>query len=82
MAYLESFYNRTQPLQSLQKVYKALEDFDEQFEGGGVPEWEDRGVGQQASDADGQLDLQAFDSTEELLTIGKTSKQQRLKRNL
>ena len=71
--YLESFYTRTQPLQSLQKLYKSLEDFDEQFEAGKVPDWEDRGEGQQAISSEGQIDLHAFDSTEELLTIGESA---------
>ena len=71
LSYLESFYSRTQPLQSLQKLYKPLDDFEERFEAGSVPEWEDRGEGRSASSSEGQIDLHAFDSTEELLTIGK-----------
>ena len=70
LTYLESFYTRTQPLQSLQKLFKPLEDFGERFEAGSVPEWEDRGEGRSARSSEGQIDLQAFDSTEELLTIG------------
>lgn len=70
--YLESFYARTQPLQSLQKLYKPLEAFEEQFEAGQIPGWEDRGEGHSASSSEGQIDLHAFDSTEELLTIGPT----------
>lgn len=73
--YLESFYSRTQPLQSLQKLYKPMEDFEDHFEAGKVPGWENRGEGTSASSSEGQIDLQAFDSTEELLTIGGTSPQ-------
>lgn len=70
LGYLESFYTRTQPLQSLQKLYKPFEDFEEQFEAGRVPDWEDKGEGRLARSSEGQIDLQAFESTEELLTLG------------
>lgn len=70
LGYLEGFYERTQPLQSLQKLYKELEGFEAEFDGGRVEGWEDRGEGKHASESEGQIDLDAFDSTEELLTIG------------
>lgn len=70
LGYLESFYERTQPLQQLQRVYKPLEGFQADFEGGSVPGWEDRGEGRSVSEAEGQIDLDAFDTVEELLTIG------------
>ena len=70
LGYLEGFYERTQPLQSLQKLYKELEGFEAEFEAGRIEGWEDRGEGKHASEAEGQIDLDAFDSTEELLTIG------------
>lgn len=76
--YLEGFYERTQPLQALSKLYKPFEDFEEQFEAGNISGWEDRGDGQLSSAAEGQIDLHAFDSTEELLTIGEIHKCDRL----
>lgn len=51
-------------------IYKSLEDFDEEFEDGRIPGWEDRGEGKYATEAEGQIDLEAFASVEELLTIG------------
>ena len=71
LGYLEGFYERTQPLQILDKAYATLEDFSTQFEEGAVADWEDRGEGQLATEADVQIDLDAFDSVEELLTLGE-----------
>ena len=71
MRYLESFFKRTQPLQILSKVYKELESFDEEFEEGRCPGWEDRGEGKQVTEAEGAIDLDAFDTVEELMTIGE-----------
>ncbi|KAI3432859.1 hypothetical protein D9Q98_010442 [Chlorella vulgaris] len=73
LAYLESFYERTQPLAQLAKHYEKLEkEFAEQWQAGSVVGWEDRGEGQQAdsSAAPGMLDLDAFDSADELENLG------------
>jgi hypothetical protein len=78
VAYMESFHARTQPLAALAKIYARLGDFDERFEGGGVPGWEDRGEGPagasgggaNGSDAPGAIDASAFASVDELETLG------------
>ena len=75
LEYLQSFYGRTQPLQALDKVFKHLEGFDEDFEEGRVAGWEDRGESRLASEAEGQIDLDAFESVEELLTLGVSPEQ-------
>lgn len=72
LGYLEGFYDRTQPLQAQQKLYKPLEDFQQEFDQGRVSGWEDRGEGRSASEAEGQIDLEAFDSVDELLTLGQS----------
>ncbi|KAK9864068.1 hypothetical protein WJX84_009391 [Apatococcus fuscideae] len=72
LRYLESFYQRTQPLGNLQRIEdKVAADFDARFEAGSVAGWEDRGAGAtSASKAAQQLDLDAFDSVEEVSTLG------------
>ena len=63
LGYLEQFYERTNPLGSLKKVYSKLEeDFDSAFEEGQLPGWEDRG---------NTIDLQAFDTVDELESLGR-----------
>ena len=73
LRYLESFYQRTQPLGNLQRIEdKVAADFDARFEAGSVAGWEDRGAGAtSASKAAQQLDLDAFDSVEEVSTLGR-----------
>ena len=75
LEYLQDFYVRTQPLQALDKVFKPLDSFDEDFEEGRVGGWEDSGESRLASEAEGQIDLDAFDSVEELLTLGVAPEQ-------
>ncbi|GAB4814775.1 hypothetical protein N2152v2_001821 [Parachlorella kessleri] len=72
VGYLEGFYQRTQPLAQLDKQYAKLEEeFGQAWEAGAVEGWEDRGVGGgQAPGAAGSLDLDAFDSVEELEMLG------------
>lgn len=71
LSYLEQFYERTNPLGSLTKVYGKLEgEFDSAFEEGQVPGWEDRGGGKLPSDQGNGIDLQAFDTVEELESLG------------
>lgn len=47
-------------------------DFNERWQAGSVPGWEDRGKGSHAADgaASGTLDLDAFDSADELEMLG------------
>ena len=72
LGYLEQFYERTNPLGSLTKVYSKLEgDFDSAFEEGQVPGWEDRGVGKAPGDDGNAIDLQAFDTVDELESLGE-----------
>ena len=72
MSYLETFYERTNPLGSLTKVYSKLEqDFDNSFEEGQVPGWEDRGAGRLPGEQENAIDLQAFDTVEELESLGE-----------
>ena len=70
LGYLESFYNRTQPLASLSKVYAKLADFEDRFEAGEVPGWSDKG----ALNVDGLsngIDMTAFATVEEVEALGK-----------
>lgn len=72
LTYLETFHERTNPLGSLTKVYSKLEqDFDNSFEEGQVPGWEDRGAGRLPGAQENAIDLQAFDTVEELESLGK-----------
>ena len=71
LGYLETFYERTNPLGSLSKVYSKLEqDFDNSFEEGQVAGWEDRGAGRLPNEQENAIDLQAFDTVEELESLG------------
>lgn len=72
LGYLEQFYERTSPLGSLTKVYSKLEgEFDTAFEEGQVPGWEDRGGGKLPGDQGNAMDLQAFDTVDELESLGE-----------
>lgn len=70
LRYLESFYERTQPLGSLEKVYGKLSNFAERWEAGQVPGWADRGQGSAGEDSTAAIDVAAFASVEELETLG------------
>lgn len=71
LQYLKDFHQRTQPLGNLKRVEeKVAADFEGRFESGSIPGWEDRGEGSLATQAAQQLDIDAFDSTEELLALG------------
>ncbi|PRW61113.1 splicing factor 3A subunit 3 [Chlorella sorokiniana] len=76
VAYLESFYERTQPLSQLSRQYEKLEaEFAEKWQAGQVAGWEDRGEGGSgaaaaADGSSGALDLDAFDSADELEMLG------------
>ena len=72
--YLQGFHQRTQPLKSLVKQLDRLEDeFDAQWEAGTVPGWSDSeqaAAANGATTAAGALDVDAFDSVEELEQLG------------
>ena len=72
LEYLEGFHDRTQPLSSYDKAYAKLADFDDQWAAGGVVGWEDHGLGRGGGGAAeaATIDLQAFESVEELETLG------------
>ncbi|KFM24257.1 Splicing factor 3A subunit 3 [Auxenochlorella protothecoides] len=76
-AYLESFHARTQPLADLDAQMRgAVAEFEEAWARGAVPGWEDRGAGGAAAAGgrgevpEGALDLDAFDSVDELELLG------------
>ena len=70
VAYLESFYRRTQPLAQMHKQLGRLEsELEERWGSGQVQGWEDRGRGQ-LPPAELPIDLEVFESPEELETIG------------
>ena len=76
--YLLSFQERTQPLQSISKQLGKLEaDFAAAWEEGRAAGWPDRGEGSPA-DSDEKsaaaLDVEAFDSVEELEQLGELSR--------
>ena len=74
LTYLEQFYDRTNPLGSMTKVYGKLGfDFDSAFEEGQVPGWEDRGAGKVPGQQGSAMDLQAFDTVDELESLGELS---------
>lgn len=71
LRYLISFHERTQPLQSAIKLMEDVEDeFDKTWDAGEVLGWEDRAEGSVPEDADLVIDVDAFDSPEELLELG------------
>lgn len=68
--YLQSFFERTQPLAQFEKQMKKLEDeFEGAWEQGHVAGWEDKGGSLDAS-ALPALDLDAFESVEDLEIVG------------
>ena len=71
LQYVKDFHQRTQPLGNLKRIEERVTaDFEARFESGSIPGWEEKGEGSEATRAAQQLDLDAFDSTEELLALG------------
>lgn len=73
LSYLESFYERAQPLSSLSKHYfKLEEEFEHRWVCAEIPGWRDGGTG--TSDnlltAPGAIDLNLFKTIEELEDLG------------
>ncbi|KAG7673773.1 hypothetical protein KSW81_006964 [Nannochloris sp. 'desiccata'] len=88
LAYLESFLQRSQPLAQLERQNRRLEEeFSAQWVAGEVYGWEDKGIGGASADGDavaaaaakaaGTLDLDAFDSVDELELLAAFSPEER-----
>ncbi|GBG69402.1 hypothetical protein CBR_g4095 [Chara braunii] len=76
VAYLQSFYTRTQPLQDIDKMIAKVEaDFESRWNAGGVQGWEDRAVlrsSQQSQNGNApphDIDLNIYDTVDKLLEI-------------
>eukprot|EP00270_Netrium_digitus_P016460 TRINITY_DN590_c0_g2_i1.p1 TRINITY_DN590_c0_g2~~TRINITY_DN590_c0_g2_i1.p1 ORF type:complete len:522 (+),score=201.36 TRINITY_DN590_c0_g2_i1:63-1628(+) len=73
LTYLVSFFERTQPLQEIEKIFAKVEaDFEERWSAGKVIGWEDQGRGHSDDGSHGRVqqsivDLAEFDTVEELL---------------
>lgn len=84
--YLTGFLHRTKPLLDVEaQLSKARETFATDWEAGSAPGWADRGSTQVTAEAAaGKLDVDAFDTVEELETIGAYphSQHQRLRLRL
>eukprot|EP00873_Tetraselmis_striata_P024256 jgi/Tetstr1/444520/TSEL_032399.t1 len=71
LEYLETFYRKTQPLGNLEREQKKFEEaFAADWEAGKVEGWEDKGETQLPAVAEAGIDLEAFESAEELSTLG------------
>lgn len=71
LRYLISFHERTQPLKSAVRLMQEVEDeFEAKWDGGELLGWEDRAEGAVPEDTDLVIDVDAFDSPEELLELG------------
>ena len=76
LQYLQSFHARTQPLQSISKQLGKLEaEFAAEWKAGTVPGWAEAGEAGAAGEggqtiSGGAIDVEAFDSVEELEQLG------------
>lgn len=71
LRYLISFHERTQPLKSAVKLVEEVEDdFAKNWDAGELLGWEDRAEGSLPEDTDLVIDVDAYDSPEELLELG------------
>jgi splicing factor 3A subunit 3 len=71
--YLLSFFERTQPLQDVQKIFAKVDaEFEERWNAGTVQGWEDKGLGtdQISSRVQPLIDVEDYDSVEELMELG------------
>ncbi|KAG0577495.1 hypothetical protein M758_5G153600 [Ceratodon purpureus] len=71
--YLLSFFERTQPLQDIDKIFAKVDaEFEERWNAGTVQGWEDKGVGTDQASTRGQplIDIEDYDNVEELLELG------------
>lgn len=71
LEYLQGFHKRTQPLIFLETILrKASEEFAEQWNAGVIQGWEDKGQVRVQVAGEGILDLEVFNSPDELATLG------------
>jgi len=80
LEYLVSFFQRTQPLQDLDKIFSKVEaEFEEHWAGGMVQGWEDKGLGNgQPSTIQDFIDLDYYSSVDELVELGPEKLKQAL----
>ena len=73
LAYLEGFHERVSPLSNLGATYQRLQqEFEEAWESEQLAGWEDKGMGKANGEHQAPVvDLMAFDTVEELETLGK-----------
>uniref|UniRef100_A0ACD5VTM5 Uncharacterized protein n=1 Tax=Avena sativa TaxID=4498 RepID=A0ACD5VTM5_AVESA len=71
LEYLTYFLRRTEPLQDLQKIFTKLEsEFEEQWANGEVPGWENKGTEKESVVQESEVDLNFYNSVEELVVLG------------
>ncbi|GLJ52370.1 hypothetical protein SUGI_1114090 [Cryptomeria japonica] len=70
--YFISFFQRTQPLQDLDKIFSKVDDeFEDRWAGGTVHGWEDKGLGNgEPSILQESIDLDYYNSVDELTELG------------
>lgn len=82
LEYLISFFQRTQPLQDLDKIFSKVEaEFEEHWEDGIVRGWEDKGLGNgqcQGNRIQDFIDLDYYSSVDELVELGPEKLKQAL----
>lgn len=67
--YLLSFFERTQPLQDVEKVFSKVEaEFEDRWKDGSIQGWEDRGVGSGSGEL--TIDMDDYESVDELVELG------------
>ncbi|CAA6659014.1 unnamed protein product [Spirodela intermedia] len=72
LEYLISFFQRTEPLQDLDRIYIKVEaEFEEQWEDGKIIGWENKGLENgHTSSGEFALDLDYYSTVEELMEVG------------
>lgn len=78
--YLVSFFERTQPLQDVEKILSKVEgDFEDRWKAGSVQGWEDRGTGSgQSGTGELMIDMDDYESVDELVELGPEKLKQAL----
>uniref|UniRef100_A0A7N0U659 Matrin-type domain-containing protein n=1 Tax=Kalanchoe fedtschenkoi TaxID=63787 RepID=A0A7N0U659_KALFE len=71
LEYLVYFFERTEPLQDLDRIFSKVEgDFEEQWENGKVHGWENEGLENGHHDQKTVIDLDFYSNVEELMGVG------------
>ncbi|XP_020157876.1 splicing factor SF3a60 homolog isoform X3 [Aegilops tauschii subsp. strangulata] len=71
LEYLTSFMYRTEPLQDIDKIFTKLQsEFEEQWANGEVPGWENKGTGKKSESQESAVDLDYYNTVEELVELG------------